>query len=250
MSRKFLQILFVVILALSFATGSLAQEVGFQPVGDALSPDSTFSSEVIKEDKAPMAAARSAASFDVVSVIVTFEGSVDAAAVADAAGAQVTYRYTKVFNGAAMIIAGDQVEKLATMEGVKNIYLDELMQPDTEVSPGFIGAPTVWSQLGGQGSAGEGVVVGILNSGVWPEHPSFSDPDPSGKAFAPPAVAPGSNGFGAGVPRSTCDFGDTAWNPNDAPFTCNNKLIGAYDFLDTYKAVRGLLDEEFELSPR
>ncbi len=51
MSRKFLQIIFVVILALSFATGSLAQEVGFQPVPDALSPDSTFSSEVIKKIK-------------------------------------------------------------------------------------------------------------------------------------------------------------------------------------------------------
>ncbi len=84
---------------------------------------------------------------------------------------QVTYRFTKVFDGAAMILAGDQVEELAAMEGVKNIYLDELMQPDTEVSPGFIGAPAVWSQLGGQESAGEGVVVGVLDTGIWPEHP-------------------------------------------------------------------------------
>ncbi len=84
-------------------------------------------------------------------------------------------------------------------------------------------------QLGGQESAGEGVLIGVLDTGIWPEHPSFSDPDPSGKAYAPPSGGP-----------YPCEFGNTAWNPNDAPFTCNNKLIGAYEFLDTYKVVSWL----------
>ena len=100
--------------------------------------------------------------------------------------------------------------------------------------------------VGGQQSAGEGVIVGVLDTGIWPEHPSFSDPDPSGKAFAAPPTVPGSNGFGSGGPRSTGDFGNQAWNVNDAPFACNNKLIGAYTFLDTYKAVVGLLPTEFD----
>ena len=43
-----------------------------------------------------------------------------------------------------------------------------------------------------------------------------------------------------------CDFGDTAFNTDDDPFTCNNKLIGAYDFTDTYKAVIGLIPTEFD----
>jgi subtilisin family serine protease len=73
-----------------------------------------------------------------------------------------------------------------------------------------------------------------------------SDPDPLGKPYAAPPVVPGSNGFGSGGPRDTCDFGNTAFNPDDAPFTCNNKLIGAYNFLDTYKASLGLLPEEFD----
>jgi subtilisin family serine protease len=109
------------------------------------------------------------------------------------------------------------------------------LEINTEESPQFIGAPTIWNQLGGQGSAGEGVIVGVIDTGIWPEHPSFSDPDPSGKPYAAPPGGP-----------YACDFGNTGWNANDAPFTCNNKLIGAYEFMDTYKLAVGLDPLEFD----
>lgn len=243
MKVKILNILLILVLSLAFSTAGFAQEGGFQP-GPALTPESTYSSDVTKEIS-PSRAMVDPRNFEVVSVIVTFDGPIDASSLAASAGGKVTYRFTKVFNGAAIVLPGESVSQLASMKGVKAVYLDELMKPDTEVSPAFIGAPTVWNALGGQESAGEGVIVGVLDTGIWPEHPSFSDPDPSGKPYAPPPVAPGSNGF-AGAPRSTCDFGNTAYNPNDAPFTCNNKLIGAYSFIDTYKAVIGLLPEEFD----
>jgi subtilisin family serine protease len=187
-----------------------------------------------------------ASDLESVSVIVTFDESVDQRALEAVSGGDVVYDYSLVFNGVSMVVDGDKVDTVAGMEGVTGVYLDQLMQLDTEVSPGFIGAPVLWDELGGQDSAGEGTVVGVLDSGIWPEHPSYSDPDPAGKSYAPPPVAPGSNGFGSGGPRSTCDFGDTAFNPADAPFTCNNKLIGAYEFLDTYKSVVGLMPSEFD----
>lgn len=150
-----------------------------------------------------------------------------------------------LIGGVTAVVPENSVATISRMAGVAAVYLDELEQPDTEVSPQFIGADDLWDELGGQEEAGEGVVVGVLDTGVWPEHPSYGDPDPAGNAYDPPAVAPGSNGFGPSGPRPTCDFGNVTFNPADAPFTCNNKLIGAYDFTDTYKLVIGLLPNEY-----
>ena len=181
-----------------------------------------------------------------VSLIVTFAETISAEQLAAATGGQIVHRYKKVFNGASLVTTEGQISALAGIKGVSGVYVDELLQPTTDASPAFINAPQIWQQLGGQESAGEGVTVGILDSGIWPEHPSVADPDPSGKPFAPPAVIPGANGFSGDEARSTCDFGNTAYNADDVAFTCNNKLIGAYSFIDTYKAVQGLLPEEFD----
>jgi subtilisin family serine protease len=216
--------------------------------------ESSFTSETVKEKTVPIApsvaipsAARSeAGELRPVSIIVTFDESVDARTLEAVSGGQVIHRYKYVFNGASLILPGNKVDTVASLKGVTGIYLDELLDIDTDRSPRFIGANVTWKELGGQKSAGEGVVVGVLDTGIWPEHPSFADPDPFGNPYPAPPVVPGSNGFGAGGPRDTCDFGDTAYNPDDAPFTCNNKLIGAYDFLDTYKVLIGLLSGEFD----
>ncbi len=78
-------------------------------------------------------------------------------------------------------------------------------------------------------------MVGIIDSGIWPEHPSFAD---DGSYPPPPVVLDDS--------RPTCEFGNTAHNPNDAPFTCNNKLIGARQMLDTYRALIGAAPYEYD----
>lgn len=244
MKRKFVYIFFALVLTLSLSTAGLAQQGDLQPAG-GVTQESSYSLDAAKEATSTLRGAVDPSTLRAVSVIVTFDGSVNANAVAAAAGGQLIHRYTKAFNGASIVLPGEGIATLAAQPGVKKVYLDELMKPDTEVSPGFIGAPTVWNMLGGQGNAGEGVIVGVLDTGIWPEHPSFSDPDPAGEPLPAPPVVPGSNGF-AGAPRDTCDFGDTAFNANDAEFTCNNKLIGAYDFLDTYKAVVGLTPTEFD----
>jgi uncharacterized repeat protein (TIGR01451 family) len=150
-------------------------------------------------------------------------------------GARAIYRYEMVLGGISMIIPSDQFDTLKKMPGVKKVYEDGSEQLTTEVSPEFMGADILWSELGGQDAAGEGVVVGIIDSGIWPEHPSFSDPDPLGKAYpAPPATWKGTQ----------CQYGSTV--PGDNAFTCNNKLIGAYMFLDAYQADTGLSPNEFK----
>ncbi len=159
-------------------------------------------------------------------------------------GASVTQNFDVVIGGVAALVPLRDLDRLAGIGGVQGVFLDRLEQLDTEVSPGFIGADDLWNDLGGQQVAGEGVIVGVIDSGVWPEHDSFDDPDPFGNPYPAPPVVPGSNGFVG--PTNPCDFGDGAFNPADAPFTCNNKLIGAYDFTATYKALVGLLPTEFD----
>jgi subtilisin family serine protease len=149
--------------------------------------------------------------------------------------ATVTHKLDIVVGGVAMLVPEDQVATLAKMPGVAAVYPDELLQLETDRTPQFIGAPTVWNQLGGQESAGENVIVGVLDTGVWPEHPSFSDPDPSGKPYsAPPPPLSGTR---------ACQF---SGGSNSGPaFTCNNKLIGAQRFMATYEAVIGVAPGEF-----
>ena len=43
-----------------------------------------------------------------------------------------------------------------------------------------------------------------------------------------------------------CEFGNDAHDPLDAAFTCNNKLIGAYQMLGTYRAIIGAEANEFD----
>jgi subtilisin family serine protease len=149
--------------------------------------------------------------------------------------ARVTHTYDLVYGGVSMLVPASKIKQLAHIKGVAKIQPDAMRHVETDVSPQFIGAPNLWSKLGGQGSAGEGVIVGVLDTGVWPEHPSFSDPDPLGKPYAaPPPPLSGTR---------ACEFSGGS-NPGPA-FTCNNKLIGANRFMATYDAVIGLLPGEF-----
>ena len=73
--------------------------------------------------------------------------------------ANVTQTYEYVIGGVAAVVPSGQISRIAKMDGVSAIYVDELNQLDTEVSPGFIGADDLWASLGGQSEAGEGVIV-------------------------------------------------------------------------------------------
>ena len=88
------------------------------------------------------------------------------------------------------------------------------------------------------GLTGEGVVVGVIDTGIWPEHPSFADDG----TYPQPDIAPLEDT--ADLPA--CNFGNTAQNPQDAPFTCNNKLLGAREMLGTYRALVPTLPSEFD----
>jgi subtilisin family serine protease len=133
-----------------------------------------------------------------------------------------------VYGGIALSVPANQARDLLKLPGVAAVQQDNPQQLLTDSSGEFIGAPTIYNQLGGSANAGKGVIVGILDSGAWPEHPSYADP---GTLPAPPPTADG-------TPR-VCNFGDNPLTPASDPFNCNHKLIGGRPFLDTYNAVVG-----------
>jgi subtilisin family serine protease len=93
-------------------------------------------------------------------------------------GGSKLYSYTYSFNGFAAALTFEQANKMAGVEGVLSVTADEMQTMDTSSTPSFLGltdAGGLWDQLGGVGSAGEGVIIGIIDSGIWPESLSFSD---------------------------------------------------------------------------
>ncbi len=155
--------------------------------------------------------------------------------------------YTNTLNGFSVRTDAQGAAALAKQPGVAVVMEDELRQPQAiadsvaaaQANP--TGVNDLQKFLGLQdgayanGLTGEGVVVGVIDSGIWPEQPMLSD---DGTFPAAPALDASE--------RSACDFGNRAWNKDDKVFTCNNKLIGARAFLDTYKAQVGLGRDEFD----
>jgi subtilisin family serine protease len=93
-------------------------------------------------------------------------------------GARAFYSYTLALNGAAVDLTAEQARELATSPEVRSLAPDELRMPTADVSADVPGLPRgIWPAAGGQKKAGSGVVVGVLDTGIWPENPSFAPND-------------------------------------------------------------------------
>ncbi|HVR80425.1 MAG TPA: S8 family serine peptidase, partial [Acidimicrobiia bacterium] len=125
--------------------------------------------------------------------------------------AEIVNDYVNALNGFSATLTHAEATKVAGHPDVALVVPDELQQPTTDSSPTFIGLDDPagpWMT----GYDGENVVVGIIDSGIWPEHPSFADDGSYGPSPVE-TVLP-------------CEVGNDAHNPDDAEFTCNNKLLG------------------------
>jgi subtilisin family serine protease len=146
-----------------------------------------------------------------------------------APGLDVRFSYSTAYGGVEASVPANQIDALVRTEGVAAVQQDTLEQP-LDDNTQFIGATAVWPSLGGSANAGSNVIVGVIDTGVWPEHPM---------------LAPGSLGAPAGGLRG-CEFGDGSDVAHLGPtFNCNNKLIGAYAKTATYMAVTGAGADEF-----
>ena len=94
------------------------------------------------------------------------------------------------------MLTPSQVEKIEVQKGVVRVLEDQMRQPQTDSVGRFLGL-TADGGAYDRGVDGEDVVVGVIDTGIWPEHPSFAD----NGSYGPSPVDP--------VP---CEFGNTAHN--------------------------------------
>jgi len=158
-----------------------------------------------------------------------------ARAVGTAKGAKKIYDYSSGFNGFAAVLTSEQAAALKKAPNVLSVTKNQLRTTDTVSTPTFLGLDArngIWSQLGGPANAGKNIVVADLDTGVWPEDPSF-------KPLALAGPLPDFHG--------TCVTGEQ-WTTAD----CSNKIVGArfYDAgIGGAAGVHAINPDEY-LSPR
>jgi len=97
--------------------------------------------------------------------------------------ARVGWRYRLVANGFSVSLPSSQVPRLTTLPGVRDVLPSATYGPQLDRTPQQIGAPALWGPT--LDTAGQGMKIGIIDSGVDAGHPFF---DPAG--YTPPPGFP------------------------------------------------------------
>lgn len=163
-------------------------------------------------------------------------------------GGRKIYSYDLVFNGFAAKLTEEQAAKLATMPGVLAVSKDEMRYADTSSTPAFLGltAPgSLWWWAGGPRDAGDGVVVGIVDSGIWPENPSFAGDDRHRRGHGGRHEHHRGDDYGHGYGHSDPGIhGWTGYCEDGEDFVgdevCNGKIIGARYFNEGWGGDAGI----------
>ncbi|KAI3882439.1 hypothetical protein MKX03_036675 [Papaver bracteatum] len=127
----------------------------------------------------------------------------------------LVHSYKRSLNGFSAKLTEKEVQKLSGKEGIVSIFPNRIFQLQTTRSWDFIGLPENVKRMPNVESD---TIVGVIDTGIWPESASFSD-----------------NGFGPPPKKwkGVCDGGHN--------FICNNKLIGAryYEGLGSARDTKG-----------
>ncbi|KAK4409376.1 Subtilisin-like protease SBT3.5 [Sesamum angolense] len=134
------------------------------------------------------------------------------------AKASHVYSYRHGFRGFAARLTEEQASEVAEMPGVVSVFPNTKRSLHTTHSWDFMGLVAEETmEIPGYSTKNQvNVIIGFIDTGIWPESPSFSD------AGMPPVPA----GW-----KGQCQPGE-AFNSS----TCNRKVIGARYYLNGYQA--------------
>ncbi|MFF4774921.1 S8 family serine peptidase [Microtetraspora fusca] len=164
--------------------------------------------------------------------------------VAQSVGARPGKQFSVAVNSFVADLTPAQALRLHQRSDVISVEPNELLKPTNDRnSTDFLklsGENGLWSTLGGTANAGKGIVVGVIDTGIWPENPSFAAP---ALDAAPPTDADPYRPYlqgetsvmkkaDGGTFTGTCQTGEQ--------FTanlCNQKVISARYFGDAWMSM-------------
>jgi hypothetical protein len=135
------------------------------------------------------------------------------------------FRFQHAFNGMVLRLSGEEAARLGAHPAVALVEPYTEYPLDTDVGPALIGAPGIWSGANTPGAIqtrGEGVVIGIIDSGANGASPSYAATDLDGYTHTNP--------LGSGNFLGWCNPSNPNHNPSRD--VCNDKMIGGWDFTD------------------
>lgn len=166
--------------------------------------------------------------------------------VADGAGVEPLATYQTVLNGFSAQLTPDAAARVAATEGVRALYPEDVLRPHGAPAADALRAK---SQPGSAApaSAGDGVVVGVIDTGIAPRNPSFGGgplgTDPTARAYlvGDSVVVPKPDGREFRSPRLTGD----GWTRSDY----STKVVAA-EYFDAGAAAAGFDFSHDVRSPR
>ncbi|XP_030538066.2 subtilisin-like protease 1 [Rhodamnia argentea] len=118
---------------------------------------------------------------------------------------RMVYSYRNVLSGFAARLTAEEAKAIREKDGVLYVRLEKALSLHTTHTPDFLGlhhGDGIWKES----NFGKGVIIGVLDTGIFPDHPSFGD-----KGMPPPPARW----------KGRCDFNGRS---------CNNKLISERSF--------------------
>ncbi|XP_039118235.1 subtilisin-like protease SBT3 [Dioscorea cayenensis subsp. rotundata] len=125
------------------------------------------------------------------------------------ATSNLLYVYENAMHGFSVALSGEELKALKKMPGVLDVHKDRHAKVDTTHTYEFLNL-NVATGLWPASNYGEDVIIGVIDTGVWPEHKSFND---RGMSEVPKRW------------KGVCEAGEE-FNSS----MCNRKLIGARYF--------------------
>ncbi|HNP36179.1 MAG TPA: S8 family serine peptidase [Woeseiaceae bacterium] len=166
------------------------------------------------------------------------------------AGTEKIYSYVYAMNGFAARMNPATANKLQNLPEVLAVWEDEVRPLATNYSPEFLGLFDAEAGLRGpEGLSGENIVIGFIDSGIYPEHPALADRQEADRPRACRGSWAENSLLGRWLCRSYRHAEDKIvfaapedWNgtcqggEQFEESACNNKLIGARWFADGARA--------------